>query len=400
VPLLELQPFGVTHAGKVRQNNEDALLVGEGEDETLFVVADGIGGFEAGEVASSLAVDVLKDLQPDEPFKAAIGEANRRIVAAGRGDEKLSGMGTTVVAIRFGGKQGEPVAEVAHVGDSRAYLMRGGDMNPITEDHSLVAELVRSGDLTRDQAAEHPQKNLITRALGADEEVDVDTATLPIEAGDRILLCSDGLSDMVSEAGISEILADSPDDPERAARVLLSAALDAGGNDNITVVVVDVKEQPAEDVRERPERRSSGISELLAAEPSVKDMDARTPSRGKAAPSRPRRPTRRAARRKRSGFWKGLGKLVRGLAIVLVLVAALTPVYLWGSSRYFFEFDEGEVVAYQGLPYAPFGIELNQEWRRPGLTESEIKDPYQKPIENHKLYTRDQAERVLEDLGN
>jgi PPM family protein phosphatase len=395
VPFLELHPFGVTHAGKVRQNNEDALLVGEGEDETLFVVADGIGGFEAGEVASSLAVDVLKDLQPDEPFKVAIGEANRRIVAAGRGDEKLSGMGTTVVAIRFGGKQGEPVAEVAHVGDSRAYLMRGGDMNPITEDHSLVAELVRSGDLTRDQAAEHPQKNLITRALGADEEVDVDTAILPIEAGDRILLCSDGLSDMVSETGISEILADSPDDPERAARVLLSAALDAGGNDNITIVVVDVKGQPAADVRERRERRSGGTNEMLALGPSGQGVEARTPPR-----ARPRRSTK-AVRRKRSrGFWKGLGKLVRGLAIVLVLVAALTPVYLWGSSRYFFEFDEGEVVAYQGLPYAPLGIELNQEWRRPGLTESEIKEPYQKPIENHKLYTKDQAERVLKDLGS
>jgi len=390
-----LQPFGLTHAGKVRQNNEDALLVGEGEDGTLFVVADGIGGFEAGEVASSLAVEVLKGLQPDESFKAAIVEANRRIVAAGRGDEKLSGMGTTVVAIRFSGKQGEPVAEVAHVGDSRAYLRRGGDMNPITEDHSLVAELVRSGDLTRDQAAEHPQKNLITRALGADDEVDVDTAILPIEAGDRILLCSDGLSDMVSEAGISEILAEFPDDPERAARGLLSAALDAGGNDNITVVVVDVKERPAHDERER---RSSGISELLAAEPSVKD--ARTPSRGKAAPSRPRRPTRAARRKRPSRLRKALGKLVRGLAIVLVLLAALTPVYLWGSSRYFFEFEEGEVVAYQGLPYAPLGINLNQEWRRPGLTESEIKEPYQKPIENHKLYTRDQAERVLEDLGS
>src|SRR5829696_4209011 len=402
VPFLGLQPFGVTHAGKVRQNNEDALLVGEGQDETLFVVADGIGGFEAGEVASSLAVDVLKDLQPDEPFKAAIGEANRRIVAAGRSDEKLSGMGTTVVAIRFGGKQGEPLAEVAHVGDSRAYLMRGGDMNPITEDHSLVAELVRSGDLTRDQAAEHPQKNLITRALGADEEVDVDTAILPIEAGDRILLCSDGLSDMVSEAEISELLADFPDDPERVARGLLSAALEAGGNDNITVVVVDVMEQPAReaDARDESERRSSGISELLAAEPSVKVTDARTPSRGKAAPSRPRRPARAARRKRPSRLRKALGKLVRGLAIVLVLVAALTPVYLWGSSRYFFEFDEGEVVAYQGLPYAPLGIELNQEWRRPGLTESEIKEPYQKPIENHKLYTRDQAERVLEDLGN
>ncbi|HKH39366.1 MAG TPA: Stp1/IreP family PP2C-type Ser/Thr phosphatase [Rubrobacter sp.] len=400
MPFLELQPFGLTHAGKVRQNNEDALLVGEGEDEKLFVVADGIGGFEAGEVASSLAVDVLKDLQPDEPFKAAIGEANRRIVAAGRGDEKLSGMGTTVVAIRFGGKQGEPVAEVAHVGDSRAYLMRGGDMNPITEDHSLVAELVRSGDLTRDQAAEHPQKNLITRALGADEEVDVDTAILSVEAGDRILLCSDGLSDMVSEAGISEILAESPDDPERAARGLLSAALDAGGNDNITVVVVDVKERPAReaDARDEGERRSSGISELLASEPSVKD--ARTPSRGKAAPSRPRRPTRAARRKRPSRLRKALGKLVRGLALVLVLVAALTPIYLWGSSRYFFEFDKGEVVAYQGLPYAPLGIELNQEWRRPGLTESEIKEPYQKPIENHKLYTREQAQRVLEDLGS
>jgi PPM family protein phosphatase len=402
VSFLELQPFGVTHAGKVRQNNEDALLVGEGEDETLFVVADGIGGFEAGEVASSLAVEVLKDLQPGESFKAAIGEANRRIVAAGRGDEKLSGMGTTVVAIRFGGTQGEPVAEVAHVGDSRAYLMRGGDMKPITEDHSLVAELVRSGDLTRDQAAEHPQKNLITRALGADEEVDVDTAVLSVEAGDRILLCSDGLSDMVSEAGISEILAESPDDPERAARGLLSAALDAGGNDNITVVVVDVMEQPAReaDARNERESHSNGISELLAAKPSVKDTGARTPSRGKAAPSRPRRPTRAARRKRPSRLRKALGKLVRGLAIVLVLVAALTPVYLWGSSRYYFEFDEGEVVAYQGLPYAPFGIELNQEWRRPGLTESQIKEPYQKPIENHKLYTRDQAERVLEDLGS
>ena len=399
MPFLELQPFGVTDAGKVRQNNEDALLVGDGKDETLFVVADGIGGFEAGEVASSLAVEVLRDLQPDEPFDAAIGEANRRIVAAGRGDEKLSGMGTTVVAIRFGGTQREPVAEVAHVGDSRAYLMRGGDMRPITEDHSLVAELVRSGDLTRDQAAEHPQKNLITRALGADEEVDVDTAVLPVEAGDRILLCSDGLSDMVPEGGISLILAESPEDPEKAARGLVSAALDAGGNDNITVVVVDVREQPQPETgtRDRRERRSGGTSEMLALGPTGQDV--RTPPRSQAPPGRPRR-SARAARRKRSrGFRNALGNLVRGLAVVVVLILALTPAYLWGSSRYFFEFDEGEVVAYQGVPYAPLGIELNQEWRRPGLTESEIKDPYKGPIESHKLYTKDQIERVLEDLG-
>src|SRR5215204_4959356 len=334
VPFLELQPFGVTDAGKVRQNNEDALLVGEGEDAPLFVVADGIGGFEAGEVASSIAVEVLKELQPDEPFRAAIGEANRRILAAGRGDEKLSGMGTTVVAIRFGGTHREPVAEVAHVGDSRAYLMRGGTMKPITEDHSLVAELVRSGDLTRDQAAEHPQKNLITRALGADEEVDVDTTVLPIEAGDRVMLCSDGLSDMVSETRISEIQGEFPDDPEGAARHLLAAALDAGGNDNITIVVVDVKEQPAADVRERRERRSGGTSEMVALGSSGQGVEALTPPR-----ARPRRSTKVARRKRSRGFWKGLGKLVRGLAIILVLVAALTPVYLLLSSMYFFDFD-------------------------------------------------------------
>ena len=398
MPFLELQPFGVTDAGKVRQNNEDAMLVGEGEDETLFVVADGIGGFEAGEVASSLAVEVLKELPPDGSFKTAIAEANRRILAAGRDDVKLSGMGTTVVAIRFGGTQREPTAEVAHVGDSRAYLVRGGEMNPITEDHSLVAELVRSGDLTRDQAAEHPQKNLITRALGADVEVAVDTTVLPIEAGDRVLLCSDGLSDMIPETRISEILLESAEDPERAARSLLSAALDAGGNDNITVIVVDVKEQA------QPRRRvgRSGTSEMRAVEPTVRPLDGRTSpveSPGRAQ-GRALRHHKAARRKRRSGFRRALGRLVRGLAILLFLAIALIPAYLWGSSRYFFAFDGGDVVAYQGLPYAPLGFEINREWRRPGVKESEIKDPYREPIENHKLYTESQAEQVLGDLGS
>jgi PPM family protein phosphatase len=406
VPFLELQPFGVTDAGKVRQNNEDALLVGEGADETLFAVADGIGGFEAGEVASSIAIDVLKRLQPDASFEEAITEANRRILAAGRGDEKLSGMGTTVVAVRFGGTQAEPVAEVAHVGDSRAYLVREGEMRPVTEDHSLVAELVRNGDLTRAQAAEHPQKNLITRALGADEEVDVDTAVLPVEAGDRLLLCSDGLSDMVPEARISEIARESPDDPERTSRSLLSAALDAGGNDNITVVIVDVREQEEiEKPAAREGRGSGGTREMPTVAPtggpapSGRTPDAAPSSRSRGAQARSRR--QKPARRKRrtGGFGRALGKLVRGLAVIVVVLVALTPAYLWGSSRYFFAFEEGEVVAYRGLPYAPLGVELNQEWQRPGLTESEIKEPYEEPVENHKLYTRDQAEKVLGDLG-
>jgi PPM family protein phosphatase len=382
--LLFLDPSGVSDAGKVRRNNEDAMLVGEGKDETLFAIADGIGGFEAGEVASRIAIEALKKLEPGAPFESAIREANRQILVSGRSDERLSGMGTTVVAVRFGGARERPVAEVAHVGDSRAYLLREGTLRPLTEDHSLVAELVRSGELTRDQAAEHPQKNLITRALGAEEEVDVDTAVLPVEAGDRILLCSDGLSDMLPEGRISEILVSSPSDPETSARSLLSAALDAGGADNVTVVVVDLKEQQAP-----PEEPSGDTHEMPAV--------AHYPHRSESPPrSGYRRPEKRRRKRKRSS---GIVKFVRFLAVVLAVAVALTPAYLWGSSRYFLGVDEGEVVAYRGLPYAPLGIELNEKWRRSGVRISEVKTPYRTPIENHRLYTQEEIEPVLQDLG-
>jgi serine/threonine protein phosphatase PrpC len=408
--MLLLEPFGVTDAGKVRRNNEDSLLVGEGKDETLFAVADGIGGFEAGEVASRIAIEVLGELEPGSSFEEAIGEANRRILAAGRGDDRLSGMGTTVVAVRFGGTHEEPVAEVAHVGDSRAYLLRSGELSPVTEDHSLVAELVRSGDLTRAQAAEHPQKNLITRALGAEDDVEVDTAVLAVEAGDRFLLCSDGLTDMVPEGRILGILTESPGDPERAARRLLSAALEAGGTDNVTVVVVDVKEHA-----EPPREERSGTREMPAVAPPASPPESpsggghsggrtsvrRTPGRARKGDARSSSKRSTARRKRRPGrASKVLGNLVRGLAAILVVVVALTPAYLWGGSRYFFGFDDGEVVAYRGLPYAPLGIELNEEWRRTGVEEAEVKEPYRDPIEEHKLYTREQAERVLGDLGN
>jgi protein phosphatase len=405
LPLLELQPFGVTDPGKVRQNNEDALLVGDGGDETLFVVADGVGGFEAGEVASSIAIDVLRDLGPDDSFEGAIEEANRRILAAGRGDERLSGMSTTVVAARFGGTRREPVVEVAHVGDSRAYLFRGGELKPVTEDHSLVAELVRSGDLTREQAFEHPQKNLITRALGTEDGVTVDTKVLPVEVGDRFVLCSDGLTDMVREEGVEEILARHPEDPESAVRELLSAALEAGGNDNITVVVIDVKERMEEPRQAGGGTTSADLAGGTAEMPSLgvppgtpqeRSGGAQSPSSGarQRRARAPRRPKRRSG-----GVARFLGALVRGLAVVLVVLVALVPAYLWGSSRYFFAFEDGEVVAYRGLPYAPLGVELSQEWRKPGLTESEIKEPYEQPIETHKLYTKGDAEKVLGDMG-
>jgi serine/threonine protein phosphatase PrpC len=382
--MLYLEHFGLTDAGKVRKNNEDSMLVGDGRDETLFAVADGIGGFEAGEVASSIAIEALWELEPGDPFNRAIREANRRILAASRADEKLSGMGTTVVAVRFGGSREAPQAEIAHVGDSRAYLLRGGELTPLTEDHSLVAQMVRSGDLTRDQATRHPQKNLITRALGAEDHVEVDTTSAPVELGDRFLLCSDGLSDMVPEDRIAEILSESPGNPERPARELMDAALDAGGTDNVTVVLVDVKEHAP-----RREEPAPSTSEMQAVPPQGAD--------GRSERREGRRGSRRP-RKQPSAVGRFLGRVIRGLAALAVVLLLLSPVYLWGSSRYYFGFEGNEVVIYQGLPYAPLGIELNEEWRRTGLEKSEINRPYQDQIRQHRLHTREEAEEILRDL--
>ena len=382
--MLFLEHHGVTHPGKVRNNNEDSLLVGEGRDETLFVVADGIGGFEAGEVASSITIHVLKDIAPLGSLEDAIREANRRILAAAKSDERLSGMGTTVVALRFGGTESEPAAEISHVGDSRAYLLRDGELKPITEDHSLVAELVRSGDLTRDEASEHPQKNLITRALGAEVEVEVDTTVLPIRSGDRFILCSDGLSDMIPETRMLDLLTFSPEGPEKAAQTLVSAALEAGGTDNVTVVVVDVKEgdPPAEEPRRGDTQEMKAIV--------LEEAGARR---------RQEKPQAGDKRAEAEGLGRSLVVSIRVLAAVLVLVAMATPFYLWGTSRFFLGFEEGEVVIYQGLPYEPLGYGLYQEVQRTGLKEPDVQARYRDTIENHKLYSsKEQVEATVRDL--
>lgn len=384
-----LEHFGLTDAGRVRENNEDALLVGEGSDETLFVIADGVGGFEAGEVASGMTVDALRDMDPADSFDDFVREANRRIRTAARGDESLAGMGTTVVAIRFGGTRQRPVAEVAHVGDSRAYLLRGGNLRPLTEDHSLVAELVRSGDLTRDEAAQHPQRNLITRALGPDDNVEVDTAVIPVEADDRVLLCSDGLSDMVREDRILEVLAGSPEDPEVPSKQLLKDALEAGGSDNITLIVIDVKERG----ERAAEDRSDGTRELPAI--------GVTPGPTKADnPTKERSGRGKGSRRRKKGRGGGiLGKLVRGAAALVVIVLLMTPVYLWASSRFFLDAtNAGEVFVYRGVPYTVAGYTLNQEWRDTGINLRDVNDASLPPIRGNTLYTQDDIEGVLAQL--
>ena len=229
-----------------RPNNEDALLAGTGRDERLFVVADGMGGHEAGEVASFLAVATLQRLWPDGSLVEAIRRADRTIFAC-RDDGEFAGMGTTVVALRFReyGSHNRDAehgleAEVAHVGDSRAYVLRAGQLRRLTEDHRVTAELVRSGATASTRVAVHSYGNALTRSLGTDT-ASVESTTFEVWPGDRVLLCSDGLSDAIAEKEIARMLEMFPGDSENAAHGLVEGALEAGGPDNVTVVVVDLK---------------------------------------------------------------------------------------------------------------------------------------------------------------
>ena len=230
-----------THQGLVRASNQDSQLV----DEGVMGVADGMGGHNGGETASRVAVQVLKNAlrgKKPEPRALEVGmeAANRRIFDMARHDSALSGMGTTVTFLWEDGKQ----AYLCHVGDSRAYLMRGGELKQITEDHSVVAELLRGGVITPDMARTHPYRNVITRAVGVDPVVTADIFSHDLQADDVWLICSDGLYNMVPDEAIADILKESKDD-ETAAEELLALALEAGGTDNITFVIGRVTEVSA-----------------------------------------------------------------------------------------------------------------------------------------------------------
>jgi PPM family protein phosphatase len=235
--------------------------------------------------------------------------------------------------------------------------------------------------------------------LGAEEEVAVDTAVLPVEVGDRLLLCSDGLSDMVPEAKIGEILS-SANDPEGDARALVSAALDGGGADNITVVVIDVREEPAE---EPPAPTRNDTQELRAA-PLVEDdavpmPEARAPARDGATGRDLRGKKRDRARKQRSLVARALAALVRWSAALVVLAALATPFYLWANSQYYLGFDGGMVVIYRGLPPEyTLGFPLYEEHQRTDLRESQVDELYRGQIVEHELKSLEEAERVVRDL--
>jgi len=251
-----------TDTGKKRRRNEDEYVVAP----PLFAIADGMGGAQAGELASSLAAGAVRD---DESVSGSgerrvaelIQEANRRVYQRSSQDASASGMGTTMTVALV--EDGAVV--FGHVGDSRAYLIRDGRLDQVTEDHSLVAELVRSGKLSPEEAETHPQRSVITRALGTDPDVDVDTFSIPTQAGDLFMLCSDGLTSMVEDEAILEAAEKHRDELQAAVKALIRAANKGGGEDNITVVLFEIGDragEPLEETAQYPVLGADGDGEV------------------------------------------------------------------------------------------------------------------------------------------
>lgn len=295
---------GVTDTGRRRMRNEDALVV----RPPLFAVADGMGGARAGEIAARLAADALEsaraDVAGEDGVASLIEEANRRIWQRSLTDPETAGMGTTVTAALV-----DPVSEkvaFGHVGDSRAYRLRGETLEQLSTDHSLVAELIQSGVLTPEEAERHPQRSAITRALGTDSAVEVAGWTVDAEVGDLFLLCSDGLSVMLDDDAIAEAILGAGRDPRAAGEALVAAANAHGGEDNITVVLFELVEGDPEPVLEH--RAESPAHELAAATPSEPTGEVRTHGAGPG------------------------GRLAALGLIAVVLLLALLGLY-WGISR-------------------------------------------------------------------
>jgi PPM family protein phosphatase len=400
--------------GRQRQGNEDNLFV----RAPLFVVADGMGGAQAGEVASEMAVDSftsgLPDGDPADGLRHIIESANRAIHDRSRTEAKTAGMGTTVTAAYVG----QSDVTIAHVGDSRAYVLRGGELTRLTRDHSLVGELVARGKLTEEQAEMHPQRSVITRALGSEPDVEVDVHVYAARAGDVFLLNSDGLTSMVQEPRVREIL-EGAGSLAQAGRDLIAAANDAGGRDNITVILFRLEDvdgeaavaEPGETTEyetwegesveprqgvTRPEAKASdeaeaeyrrtGTMALSAVKPRAEPIE-EPPRRTAPLPAQPRKRRRR----------------IPGAVIAIVVALAIVLTGLWLASRavYFVGTDTstGIVTIYRGVPYElPFGIKLYQRDYTSGVRLEQVAPSRRSTFTDHKLRSRDDAKNLVIEL--
>jgi len=349
----------------MREGNEDSFLA----SGSLAAVADGMGGHLAGEVASAAATEELRSLQDGaawrgersagEALKWAVMEANRRIREMAAGDKSLEGMGTTITALLSDGD----VIHLAHVGDSRAYLLRKGELSQLTEDHTLVQELVRQGKLRPEDAKRHPQGSIITRALGVDADVQVDTATFKIISGDRLLLCTDGLTGVVDQATIRNVLL-RVRDPQQASERLVALANEQGGPDNITVVVLDSDGSGPDTGVIDPTGELAGREDDLVA-----GLRRVGPGTG--------------GGRRRGGRSQKLAKRVLGVLVVLVLLSAgILAGRNFVYSRYWVGFDADTVAIFRGVPGDVAGLHLSSLAERSSVTRDKVPAGYVLSLEN------------------
>jgi PPM family protein phosphatase len=363
---------GTTDVGRVRDGNEDAYLVAD----SVVAVADGMGGHVAGEVASATALEPIRELDgrifPDSTealtaLRDAVVTANHEVSERAESEPSYRGMGTTLTAALIEGRR----LHVAHVGDSRAYLLRGGSFSQLTDDHTLVQHLIDEGQLTREEAANHPQRSVVTRAIGVSREVDVDAMTLELHTDDQVLLCSDGLTGVVSDDQIAKVLQET-EDLEETLRILVDMANDAGGPDNITVVLIRFEDTDDEEVDEHSGPKTVAISTLN--NDGDADWAGRLGSYGSFGTARQ---SYEGAGTERSDDASRFGGLVMRSLAILVGIAVLGGIVYGGgrfllSQNYYVGLDDEQVVIYQGLDAELGNIRLSRVAERSDLTLDDI----------------------------
>lgn len=382
---------GLSDPGRRRRRNEDAYVL----EPPLFAVADGMGGAQAGELASSLAAAALRDdsgaagEDGERRVDELIQEANRRVYQRQSRDASASGMGTTMtVALVEDG-----TVAIGHVGDSRAYLIRGRSLEQLTEDHSLVAELVRSGKLSPEEAETHPQRSVITRALGTDPNVDVDTFSIETRPGDVFLLCSDGLTSMVGDEAILSEVERNRGDLKAAAKALVRAANRGGGEDNITVVFFEIAgaaEDTGQTLTLPPVGEDGGEAE---DEDTLDELD-RVPAVGTMVVPPAELAREEAGRDGRPEEERGPGRRIVIAALALVLLALACGFVVWGLWRSHFVGVEpdGHVAVYQGVPWNVVGdVHLYRTVYVSPLLAGQLNRIERRKLFDHRLRSEDSA---------
>ncbi|HET8813829.1 MAG TPA: Stp1/IreP family PP2C-type Ser/Thr phosphatase [Solirubrobacterales bacterium] len=381
-----------TDTGRQRNANEDSLFT----SSPLFVVADGMGGAQAGEVASKSAAESFAGGLPKAPPERALEEtiegANRTIHELARKDPSLAGMGTTVTAAIVD-LESEEVA-IGHVGDSRAYRFRNGRFEQLTRDHSLVEEMRRKGQLTDAQAEDHPQRSIITRALGPEPEVQVDLQTVPAQHGDVFLICSDGLTTMLDDEKIAQVLTRATS-LQAALRTLVDEANRAGGRDNITVVAFRLEDPAAPDATNPGAGPDEGAT-LIGASAEEAGLTATEVRRRAAAEAARKRREELGTRPRR----RRLRTVAKVLAALLVLAAIAFGAWYGNRQVWFLGTDDaGRVALYRGTPYElPFGVNLYEEHYSIPVQTDSLPQRRADAVTGHELRSREDAVSLIEDI--